>query len=325
MFKHALPLVAVLALAACEGSSPNPVNGTGVPDDTGTDPDVDPVGIPEELAQDLDGIGFDIGDPNDPSDDTIIVEGVNLDDTPFQTVYSRNQALDVPGYSAFVAQDDRLDRIFVAVAAESPDGSVRAGSVSDGGQFNRFFRGNFYERDGAFTPPNVDENNGLVSYAGLYAGITNLDDLDQDQSLPNDPTDPGETRPIQPRQTTGNVFVNVDFADNAVNGTIYDRQFTDGKQLASLTLIPTELDENGEFIGDVEFSGRPDVGDQGEYGGIIGGEEGSSLAGVLVLDNIFVPDESDPEDTQFDAEVGTFVLPKCGTDGESDICDGLGD
>lgn len=327
MFKHALPLVALLALAACEGNSPNPVNGGQRPDDpTNPDgPDTTPVGIPEELAQNVTGIGYDAGDPNDPNDDVLTVEGVGNDDSPFTAVYARNQALDVEGYSAFVAQNDRLDRIFVAVAADSPNGEVRAGSVADGGQFNRFLRGNFYERTGPYTRPAVTDGNGLVSYAGHYAGVTNLSDLDQDQRLPVDPNDPPEVQPQQPRQTTGKVFVNVDFSDNKVNGSIYDRQFTDGKQLASVTLIESDLDDNGEFAGTVEFSGRPDIGGQGNYGGILGGENASAVAGVIVLDNLFVPDENDPEDTQFDNEVGTFVLPRCGTPDASTICDGLGD
>ena len=328
MFKHALPLVALLALAACEGSSPNPVNGDE-PADTGTtDPgDGEPTreGIPEELAINVTGVSFAVGNPTDPLDDTLTVEGVGADNTPFSAVYSRNAALDVEGYSAFVSQDDRLDRMYVAVAGASPNGEVRAGSVADGGQFNRFFLGNFYERTGDFSRPAVEDANGLVSYAGTYAGITNLSDLDQDQRLDLEPTDPIELAPDQPRQTRGKVFLNVDFADNRVSGSIYDREFTDGKQLRSVDLIDAELDDNGEFLGEVEFSGDPDNGRQGSYGGILGGENATAAAGVISLNNIFDPDENDPEDSEFDREVGTFVLPRCGTPSASDICEGLGD
>jgi hypothetical protein len=329
MFKQALPLAMLLALAACEGSSPNPVNGTRPPDDT-TDPgdgggEVVDNAIPEALALNVTGIGIDKGDPADPDDDVLTVEGIGLDDSPFTARYRRNAALDVDGYQAFSSQSDRLDRMYVAVSAEGPNGEVRAGSISDGGQVNRFFRGNFYERLVPLTRPSVSDGNGQVSYAGFYAGVTNLSDLDQDQRLPPRPGDPPEALPSQPRQTTGKVFLNVDFADNKVNGTIYDREFTDGKQLDSLALIETDLDDNGEWIGEVEFAGRPDLGKQGDHGGILGGTNASAAAGVIQLDNLFDPDEDDPDDGTFDREVGTFVLPRCGTPAAPDICDGLGD
>jgi len=328
MYKHVLFLAALAALAACgnNNSSPNPVNGND-PGAPAADPidGVEQLTIPEELAINVTGIGFSDNDPDNPLDDVLTVEGLGQDNAPFTAVYTRNPALDVEGYSAFSSQDDRLDRMYVAIAGEGPRGEVRAGSVADGGQFNRFFLGNFYERRGRFTRPDVTERNGLVSYAGLYAGVTNLGDLDQDQRLPLETDDPIETAPQQPRQTTGKVFLNVDFADNQVNGTIYDRQFTDGKSLASLDLINAELNENGEFIGEVEFSGSPETGGQGSYGGILGGENASAVAGVIALDNIFNPEEGDPEDSDFDREVGTFVLPRCGSRNASDICDGLGD
>ena len=329
MIKQALSLAVLLALAACDGSSPNPVNGNRPGDigdgGDGGDGEVQPNVIPEVLAQNVTGIGIDRGDPNDPNDDVLTVEGLGLDDSPFTAQYARNPALDANGYTAFSTQDDRLDRIYVAVTKEGPNGEVRAGSVSDGGQINRFFRGNFYERLVPLTRPSVSDGNGQVSYAGDYAGVTNLSDLDQDQRLPPQPGDPDEALPEQPRQTVGKVFLNVDFADNKVNGTIYDRAFTDGKPLDSLALIEADLDDNGEFIGEVEFAGRPDLGKQGDHGGIIGGTNASAVAGVIHMDNIFNPDDQDEDDSEFDREVGSFVLPRCGTATAPDLCDGLGD
>jgi hypothetical protein len=325
MTKHAIPFALLLALAACDGSSPNPVNGTRDPETEEPETPVVENDIPEELRLNVTGIGYAAGDPDDPDDDVLTVEGIGLDASPFTAEYARNPALDVQGYQAFSNQEDRLSRIYVAVAATSADGAVRAGSVGDGGQINRFFRGNFYERLVPLTRPAVTDGNGQVSYAGTYAGITNLDDLDQDQRLPPEPGDPPEALPSQPRQTVGKVFLNIDFADNKVDGTIYDRQFTDGKRLDSLALVDADLDENGEFVGVVEFAGRPDLGTQGTHGGIVGGTNASSVAGVIALDNIFNPDDGDPEDGTFDREVGTFVLPRCGTDGAPDLCDGLGD
>lgn len=329
MFKQAFPLALVLALSACDGSSPNPVNGTReTTADAGDGGDGDETtvnGIPEVLAQNVTGIGLNDGGTADTSDDVLTVEGLGLDDSPFTATYVRNVKADVPGYQAYSQQTDRLDRIYVAITATSPNGEVRAGSVSDGGQINRFFRGNFYERLVPLTRPEVTDANGQVSYAGYYAGVSNLSDLDQDLALDLQLGDPVEARPRQPRQTEGKVFLNVDFSDNKVNGTIYDRQFTDGAALPSLALIEGGLDDNGEFAGDVEFSGRPDLGKQGDHGGIIGGENASAVAGVIHLDNIFNPDDADPLDDAFDREVGSFVLPRCGTADAPDICNGLSD
>lgn len=325
MFKQALPLAALLALAAC-GNSTNPVNGVeDTDDDTVVEETVEDDGIPEVLRQDVSSIGFDPGDPDDPTDDVLTIEGVSLDDSPFSARYTRNTNLDVDGYQAYVSQDDRLSRMYVAVAATSADGSVQAGSVSDGGQFNEFFSGNFYERLVPLTRPSTTDDDGQVSYAGTYAGVTNLDDIGQAERLPLEPGDPDEAQPSQPRQTSGKVFVNVDFANDVVSGTIYDREFTDGKPMASLSLKAGALDENGEFLGEIEFSGRPADGKQGDYGGILGGTNASALAGVIHLDNVFVGEVNDPLDSNFDKEVGSFVIPRCGTDTAPDICDGLSD
>lgn len=334
MTKQALLLAALLALAACSGNSSNPLNGFGSDEET-VDPDPDAnadEGIPDVLRQNVTDIGFDAGDPADPTDDVLTIEGVNLDDSPFAAEYTRRASLDVEGYQAYVRQDDRLSRMYVAVGATSADGAVRAASVSDGGQFNVFFRGSSYERLVPLTRPSVNDSDGQVSYAGTYAGVTNLEDIGQGERLPLQPGDEPSLQPAQPRQTQGRVFMNVDFADNSVEGAIYDRQFTDGKPLPSIVLTPgnqgedaNNLDDDGEFFGQIQFAGRPDLGNQGNFGGVIGGTDASAMAGAIHMDNIFNPEASDPLDGTFDRESGTFVLPRCGTPAAPAICDGLSD
>ncbi|MEO1680280.1 MAG: hypothetical protein AAFU80_19215 [Pseudomonadota bacterium] len=320
-------LALLVAVAACTGSQPNPVNGGRGDADDGDDGgagNLPEVVIPADLAQDVSSVSLDDQGTADQSDDTLTVVGVALDGSPTEAVYTRQPVLDQPGYEAYSTQDDRLDRIFVAVSATSEDGSVRSTAVADGGQFNRYFRGVFYERLTPLTRPSETDAEGLVSYAGTYAGLTNLEAQENDVRIPLQPGDDPSTAPTQPRQTTGDVFLNVDFSSNQVNGSISNRQFSDGEDLPDLALINAELDAEGQFTGTPEFDGRPDLGGQGTYGGIIGGTDASSTAGGVFLDNIFLPD--DPRDSNFDQEVGTFVLPRCGSGATTPAtCSGLDD
>lgn len=262
--------------------------------------------VPASLAKSVERIKYDA------AADELIVEIKSLDDAPFTVNYERNRELDVPGYRAFSVQDDPLDRMFVAVAATGADGAVEAAAISDGGQFNRYFSGTYYKRNSGNVP-----TTGQVSYAGHYAGITNLNAAG-DHLLPVAPgTDPA-LLPAEPARTTGRAFLNVNFDDGAVNGVITDRRFVDGGTLTDLALVDGEIDENGEFLGNVEFDGQPN-GDIGDFGGVFGGRDGAAVAGTVALDNIFLPD--DPRDSDLDAEVGVFVLPRCNQPGAPAICD----
>jgi hypothetical protein len=309
-----LALGAALLLGACSG---NPMDDAGSGGGGGGGGGLIENPIPEELARNVNRISFDA------ETDTLTVDVYALDDDPAVVTYQRNAALDVPGYRAFTVQDDPLDRMFVAMTAESADGSVEAAAISDGGQFNRYFSGTYYKRNSGRAPA---PTTGQVSYAGTYAGITNLNAAG-DNLLPVPPGTPDEAIPGEPLRTRGSAFLNVNFADSehgVVNGTIYNRQFVGGAGLPSLALIAGDVDENGEFMGDVEFAGLPDEGTQGTYGGIFGGTNGSAVAGVVVLDNLFLPDDPREEVTKdFDAEVGVFVLPRCNQPGAPAICDNV--
>lgn len=268
--------------------------------------------IPSELAGDLKSISYN-------GSTTLTVDVSSLDIGDRTVSYVRNPAMDVPGYIGFSVQDDPLDRMFVALVAVSNSGDLQAGVVADGGQFNRYFRGGFYNRTSSANLPTT----GQVSYAGNYAGITNIASTGGNL-LPVAPGTPTDTLPGEPARTQGTVFLNVNFDDNSVNGTIYNRDFVDAAlaatgSLESLALTPAQIDSNGEFLGTVEFSGLPNEGKQGSYGGIFGGPGGrDEVAGIIYLTNIFL--STDARDTDFDSEVGVFVLPRCGTAGAPAIC-----
>lgn len=314
-----LMLLLVLTLAAgCGSDGTNPFDRDD-PADPG-DPGEPPTGdIPETVAGDVTRVSYD------PAQNTIVVEGLTLDEVPFSAVYTRAPALEanVPGYQVYTAQSDALDRHSTAFAGQANNsGAVRAGVVVTGGPRNRYFGGTYYERDGAYDPPDVSPTDGLVTYTGRYAGLTNLDGSGEDL-LPVPPGTPPELVPTQAAEVTGDVFMNADFADNSIEGNIINRQLEGGLTLPSLVLISGEIASNGTFFGDVEFdstdplSGPNPVGsDIGDYGGIIGGPDGEGLAGGIFLGQF--DGLSNQLGIENEEEYGIFVLDRCGTPGAAD-------
>lgn len=294
-----LGMAAASLLSACGG---NPFiqdeGGEVVPD------------IPVEITNDLEGITYD------PVNQRLIVSGISLDDGFTPTEYTRNPGLDRGGYEAYTFQDDALDR-HVTAYVKAIDGT-RAAIVVSGGQFGYFFGGGTYSRDGAFDPPSGGVNGGLVTYAGNYVGLLNIGG-DGGDLIPVDPgTDP-EVIPGQAAEVIGSVFINADFADNVVNGTVYDRSAVDIPGLIpvnqELLLTPTEITGNGMFTGTVEEIDRSDPNGGrdvvGTYGGIFGGTDASAVAGSLFA-NDHIGDDSE--------EFGIFVLSQCGQPNDDPIC-----
>lgn len=305
-------ILSIALLAACGGSGSNPVTGG---DGTGADP-VDPVdptvpvtnGIPTELANNLLAVNYD------PASQTLTLELESFDAPGNPANYIRTPSMDndVAGYQAYTRQDDPLDRFFLAIAGTSANGEVRAVAITDGGQFNRFFGGSFYEQDGSYS---TDRTTGLVSYAGNYAGTTNID-ANGANLLPVPGTTPPEILPSEPATIQGQVFINLDFSDNSINGQIFRRQFTEfpGVNLPDINLVEGVVAEDGTFLGSTEIEvGQPN----GTFGGTLGGEDGTAIAGVTSI-----TDYTDALENE--AEYGVFVLERCGTANEDAIlCDSV--
>lgn len=327
MSRIILALALATSLAACD--SANPFMGGDDDTDTGDTPVIDDGeevttdGIPEALADDLRSVAFD------PDAGTLSVDMAALDrsdtDIPLSN-YSPNPALATPemtaqGYQTFSYQDDALDRMFIAIVAQTPDGSVVGAVVLDGGQFSKFFSGGFYATDGEYTPGVPENDTGLVSYAGTYAGLTNLDAVGN-ELLPVPAGTDDDIRPDQSAQVVGDIFINADFQDNTINGTIYNRAFVnlspvfdaafDGSDLNTINLIPATITDAGTFFGTAE---NPEQESVGNYGGTFGGTEASGIAGTTNLNGDWIP-EIDNE-----IEFGVFVLTQCGQPGDDALCD----
>jgi hypothetical protein len=296
MTRIGLLFLCSVALAACD--STNPLTGGG---DGGVP--TEPNEIPADLSGNLLELGYDENDEN-------LTLRILLDSGAVTADYTRNEALDVPGYVAFSTQDDPLDRMFTALVAESFDGGVTAGVVADGGQFNRFFGGGYYARNHGNVP-----TTGLASYAGNYAGVSNLAGSSGELQTPPGGTDPA-LLPSESARVQGKVFLNVDFAQNAVNGAVTDRTFVDtGDDLETIVLIASEITADGSFNGVVELEDQTGIG---TYGGIFGGKNASAVGGVVHISDYM-------DDVENEQEYGVFVLTRCGRNNDSPVCDDLGD
>lgn len=319
----------IALLGACDSANPFQV----ITDDAGVTPDVDPDnpldanGIPTSLSRSLQAISYTPGTGGAAG--TLSVDMYALDraenpnsDLPLEDYVPNPTLTDItPGYEVFSYQDDPLDRMFVAIVAQSEDGSVVGAIVVDRGQFTKFFGGGFYSNGGNYTPGAVENDTGLVNYAGKYVGLTNLDaagtellPVSADEAL----------LPGQPAQISGDIFLNASFTDNTVNGAIYNRAFTNleplieaalgGSDLNDIFLIPADITTEGTFFGSVQNGAQEDIGD---FGGTFGGTNAASVAGVIQLDGDFI-DLIDNEE-----EFGVFVLMQCGQPGEDALCDAI--
>lgn len=289
-----LGIAAVATLSACSGGNPFADDGDDIDVDTPT------LTIPAELANDLEGVTYNA------AAQTLTVRGISLDNTPIQAVYRRRPGLDRGGYQAYTTQDSSLQRHSTAYVKEL-DG-VRAAVVATGGQFGYYFAGSAYGRTGAFDRPDVSAPNMLVSYAGNYVGVRNVSGSGEDL-LPVAPGTPPSILPNQLAEVTGAIFINADFADNVVNGVVYDRISVDsGEALNDLDLAPTAIETDGTFVGDVEQNGNG----RGTYGGIFGGTDASAVAGTL-----FAREHNPGTDQE---EYGVFVLAQCGTPTADPVC-----
>lgn len=331
----------VLMLSACGG---NPLTGGGSPEEGGTDglgglvigetdtggtdgggtdtggtvTPSSPVIVPTALAENLTSAKFVTGTGGEP--DTVLIKFSAISTTPLEQTWTRNTALEAknPGYQAYYVQEDALDQFFVALAAISADGSAYAVAASNGGQFNEINRGALYGRTGDYTPPDVTQTGpgrGQVSYKGKYAGLLNGGG-GRDEALPIPPdrdTSPSEI-PVQPAQVTGDVFLNANFGNNIVAGTVKNRSaeiFGTEIGLEDLALTQSDITANGTFAGAVQrpVEMDPDKSQVGNYAGAFAGTDASSVAGAVDLEKVY-----DRNDNELDGalERGVFVLDQCG-------------
>ena len=341
---NSLALVALAtALSGCSGNSLNnplifPESETPVvTDPTAPTSPSSPVTIPAALQNNLASAVVVPGSSG--ATDTLLVSITALDTTPINASWVRRPSLDVPGYRAFAVQEDALDRLFIGLAASSADGSASAVLAGDGGQFNTYYSGTQYSRVGSYTPPPATGSGpgtGQVSYKGKYIGLLNGGGA-RTETLPIPRGTTPVERPAQAARITGDVFMNANFADNVVNGVVKNRNAIDlaitndptspvynngsGVAMEDVVMPKGAILVNGTFTGVTERPGNidPKRGETGTFGGVIGGTNGSSIAGAIQLDKVYHNADDVIEGA---LERGVFVLDQCGLTTSGGDCAG---
>jgi hypothetical protein len=304
-------LALIAGLAGCGG---NPF--TGEPGGGGGGGGTD-LAVPAEIAVNLRSISYD---PSDGGKLRVNLEGLTASSAT--ATFVRAAALDIDGYEAYTYQETGLQRSHLAFVANGLRGSLRAATVADGGQFNQHYGGGTYARIDAYSAPVVKEGveTGQFSYAGTYAGVF----------LPGPathPTLPPGLTPYKPYRVQGNALIDANFANSLVNGGVEDRWLLDDAgnkvdfnddgvvddkdKLDPIVFRVNTIDDNGMFLGDVEFFGSPD-NVIGSYGGMFGGTGASDIAGAIVINPI-------PGNKGI-WEYGVFNLPRCDLAGASALC-----
>ena len=221
---------------------------------------------------------------------------ITLDDDDTQQSYGTGAAFG--NFTRYTLQNDPVTgRFFTAFSGVSDDESVQAVVVMDGGQFNRFFGGATATQNSYVAP-----TGGISNYAGDYVGLANIGTPvigggvpGSESSVPNIAT-----------LVTGEVFLQADFTDSAVNGAIYNRFFGFGPgavAMPELVLVVGDIGADGGFGGDIELLTQDGVG---SYSGVFGGTNAASVAGVVELTGGFLPGGilADGNEREF----GIFIL-----------------
>lgn len=295
-------LTAVAGLAACGDGNPF----TGIVDDDGN-----AIAIPEAISSTVQSFNYN------PAAGTLTLTGTLRDGDTASTTFTRKPGLDQGPYQAFTAQDDPLDEHTTVLVRGL--GDVSAAVAVTGGQFTYYSGGARYGRTGDFSPPVPSEitDTGLVTYAGQYVGLTNLNGPNTDLQ----PVPAGVSAAVEPSQAgpvNGKIFINVSFDDNNVAGVISERTVSSEAfgtiNVSNLVFEPGTLNADGSFSGSVELPGnRQEVG---EYGGVIGANNGAAAAGGIFAEEHFGDDLRDsggnPITITGEEEFGIFVLGRCG-------------
>lgn len=320
MFRPILVASALALLSACGDGQPlNFGADQPVPTPDPVDPTAPPP--PPTPAEQTQG---NIADAiYNPGSDTLRVDISSLDSTPQYAAYRRDRSLDVGPYRAFTRQEDPLDRLFIGYARQVQ--GVEGTLAMDGGQFSTYYGGVHVEQTGPYSPHRPGQpRNGLVSYAGDYVGILNLDIPDgiaTDRRLPVPRGTSAARVPGQSVRIDGEAFLNADFTNNEVNGVVDRRRIADPNttiagrtRLVPIFLIGSTIEDDGSFGGVVRLDPRSPVG---AYSGVFGGQRAAGIAGGVFLDGDFIS-QVDGEN-----EYGLFVLRQCGRSGDGRRCAGV--
>ena len=298
-YKHLIWAAALLS--ACGG---NPFSTT-TPVDPG---DTSGLTVDTKVAINLRAIVYN---PADGGSLQVNMNGLVGDNK--NVTFVRNGALDVTGYEAYTFQNATTQRSFIALVANNANGTLRATTVSDGGQFNRHFAGGTFARLDLYTAPT-----GQFSYAGTYAGVFAPGTASSDL--------PAGLESDTPYRVSGDALINANFANAFVEGGVANRWLLDANgehidlngdsvvddedMLPAITFPSMTIGSSGQFLGDVELFGKPSSS-IGTVNGLFGGLLATDVAGAIVIH---------PTGDSGIWEHGVFNLPQCGEANASPLC-----
>ena len=302
---------ALTLVSACAdvsgGSDRGPTQPVTPPPDEQTE-----TAVPEQIAGNLRSVDYQ------PDGDEARITLLYLDSGEVLQQYTRQTDFDVVGggtvfdgravtgtseFRAFTHQEGPNGRFVTVLVARSDDDAVQATVATDGGRLGYFFGGADYRQLTAYVAP----ESGLATYTGTYVGLINIkirdDYVNVDTGLPEIAQSGRSSR------TVGDVILYADFADNAVEGLIFNRAVeNDAYELRDVVLRNTTVDANGSFVGEAQQRNPdpevPGLQTIGVYGGVFGGNQASAVAGGMNIGGF------DPDRTAL-TETGIFVL-NCG-------------
>lgn len=248
-------LALAMALTACGGStSDDETSGTTSPGEvTGRGP-ATVIGTGSSATR----ITYDA------AADELIVESIPFDADVFTGRYTRTPGLDHGAFQAYTSTDG-VDT-YVAYYDASASGGVAAAVINSNEFTDHGYSGSMYARNGTVVLPSAGQK---ASYSGDYIGLRT-----------NDGTTTMDT-------ITGDADLAADFSDMTIRGRISNRVIVVSETGAAvgndLVLVDGAINrENATFSGTVEeATGGLDA--TGTYEGVIGGTNGSEVAGVLVI------------------------------------------
>ena len=147
---------------------------------TPTTPTTSTTAIPADVQGSVTSFAYD------PATQSLTISGISFDAEAIAVSYRRRTALDITAadgriaYEAYTAQDDPLDEHTTAYVKSISD--VTATVAVTAGQFTYYDGGTLFNRTGTYDPVVADaaNNTGLVSYAGAYIGLSNVNGVNTD-------------------------------------------------------------------------------------------------------------------------------------------------
>lgn len=294
MWVKSAAVVSLLALAACGG---NP----WVEED-GAEPDLfggSVYGADLEDQLTMDSMVYD-PDTQELVVNNIPFDGANADNG--QAVYTRTGAVGASSFSRY--ENTAGTMAYYAVFRRSASGATQAGAFATSGYIDFGIGGASAQRN---TETVSLPTSGEYSFTGEYAAVRVFENA---AGMPN-----------QPQYVTGDVQIEMDFGDfdevGAIVGVISGRQLFDvnGAPLGPMddfvSLAMSEIDRStGVVAAETAVGVSTSTAEEltsGQWTAILGGPEGTEIAGIVVLEgaaNDVPPDNSTPGQIR---ETGVFI------------------